>query len=275
MSPRPSGPAGDLTDGCAVRVSLCRYVDLDASHGPQDAAVLSAPEAARCARLRFAADRARYTTAHATLRHLLAQQGAPAAADRLELREGPLGKPWLAQQPGLRFSLSHSQGLALIAIGRHGPLGADIERLRPMPDALGLARCCLTPRENAALGRLPRAHRDRALLTCWTRKEACLKATGLGLQVPLRMLEVGLAPALRRVRFMVGGKTFCVRVGPAPARPDSVASLAEWLWPAALFDAPGALVPLLARQARNAADPHLIAEASIHTDTELPCARSH
>ena len=69
--------------------------------------------------------------------YLLLQQGfwqlagkQAALPDILSLRGG---KPFFAGESGLHFSLSHTAGLAVCAIGR-GDLGIDAERLRPVPE---------------------------------------------------------------------------------------------------------------------------------------------
>jgi hypothetical protein len=100
--------------------------------------------------------------------------------------------------------------------------------LRPVPDAAALAAEHFTRREQEALAALPARDRDQAFLTCWTRKEACLKAIGVGLLLSPQSFEVGIAPDCRSVELPVAGRILWLVLGPAPARIDSVASLAEW-----------------------------------------------
>jgi len=236
-----------------IDAPVCRYVDLDQRPGPNCEHELSAEERIRASRLHFGIDRERFVAAHVALRRALAEQSA-LPAETLCLICGPFGKPWMPERPRIRFSLSHSRALALIAIGTRGPLGADVEHLRPVPDALTLAERHFTPRENQALRALPAPERDRAFLTCWTRKEACLKAIGLGLQVRPQTVEVGLEPKLRSVELPLGGRILWVVVGPAPSRLDSVASLAEWRAPETLFDTPQAVAQMFAMQAARGTD---------------------
>ena len=77
----------------------------------------------------------------------------------------------------------------------------DIELLRPMPDADALAETYFSAAERRALAALPQQARDAAFLCCWTRKEACLKATGMGLSVDTRSFEVGVSPDAREVQI--------------------------------------------------------------------------
>ncbi|GAA4352179.1 hypothetical protein GCM10023165_41040 [Variovorax defluvii] len=182
----------------------CRLwqVDLDATPAPQAVASLSESEWERARRFVFKRDRSRYIAAHAALREILGSQcGIPASM--LEFQLGPFGKPVLAEGR-LHFNLSHSQSLALIAVCEHTEVGVDVELLRPMPDAEALAETYFSPAERRALAALPPEAREHAFLCCWTRKEACLKATGMGLSVDTRSFEVGVSPEPREVHMGAG-----------------------------------------------------------------------
>ncbi len=211
----------------SIDAPLCRYVDLDSFTDLLPAQLLSAEECTRAASFRFPADRQRFVAAHVALRQALAEYtGLHSAA--LHLSTGSFGKPSLSGHTRTQFSLSHSQGLALIAVGGRGPLGADVELLRPMPDAEALAAEHFTRREQEALAATPARERDRAFLTCWTRKEACLKAVGVGLLLSPQSFEVGVTPDCRSVELSVAGRILWLVLRPAPARMDCVGSLAEW-----------------------------------------------
>jgi 4'-phosphopantetheinyl transferase len=180
----------------------CRLwqVDLDATPAPQAVASLSEAEWERARRFVFKRDRNRFIAAHAALRETLsAQCGIPASM--LEFALGAFGKPSLVEPCAPRFNLSHSESLGLIAVCNDAEVGADIELLRPMPDAEALAETYFTPAEQRALAALAPEARDRAFLCCWTRKEACLKATGMGLSVDTRSFEVGVSPDAREVKI--------------------------------------------------------------------------
>ncbi|OUL99498.1 4'-phosphopantetheinyl transferase family protein [Variovorax sp. JS1663] len=182
----------------------CRLwlVDLDATPAPQAVASLSESEWERARRFVFKRDRNRFIAAHAALRETLASQcGIPASM--LEFQLGPFGKPVLVEG-GLHFNLSHSQSLALIAVCDQAEVGVDLELLRPMPDAEALAETYFSACERRALAALPPEARERAFLCCWTRKEACLKATGMGLSVDTRSFEVGVLPEAREVHIGTG-----------------------------------------------------------------------
>lgn len=166
-------------------------VALDAP--PRRESLLSAEEQARAARFRFARDRDRFVAARGALRERLGAylEGDPAA---LVLKGGQGEKPRLGgpHAGALRFNLSHSADVALIAVSRDRELGVDLEAHQPVKDLAALLGVVCTAREAAAIMALPPAHREAAFLRCFTRKEALTKAWGLGLGAPLQRFEVGL-----------------------------------------------------------------------------------
>jgi 4'-phosphopantetheinyl transferase len=107
------------------------------------------------------------------------------------------GKPEIALPHAcrdLRFNFSDSGGLALIAVGSGRTLGVDIERVRPLPDFLDIATRFFSAREVQAILALSENKRQEAFFACWTRKEAYLKATGIGLFHPLSDFSVAVDP---------------------------------------------------------------------------------
>jgi 4'-phosphopantetheinyl transferase len=161
-----------------------------------DVNVLSEDEQARASRFHFEKDRIHFTRCRSTLRHLLALYlTIPPHAIQFEYLAG--GKPQLAtaQNPNtLQFNVSHSGGIALIAIGSQHRLGVDIEKMRRDIDAEALAERFFSIRERAGLRTLPEGLLVRGFFACWTRKEAFLKATGTGLSFPLADFSVTTHP---------------------------------------------------------------------------------
>ncbi|WP_330330522.1 4'-phosphopantetheinyl transferase superfamily protein [Streptomyces sp. NBC_00536] len=93
-------------------------------------------------------------------------------------------------RPGnsLRLSLSHTAGLGMLAVSPH-PVGIDAEPVREVP-VTDMAGVALTPRERGAVLAEPAGPaRSLAFLRCWTRKEAVLKAAGVGITDELTRLE--------------------------------------------------------------------------------------
>jgi 4'-phosphopantetheinyl transferase len=94
----------------------------------------------------------------------------------------------------LQFNLSHSQDLALYAIGRERAVGIDVERIRPVPDAEQIVGRFFSFSEHALFRALPPRQKLEGFFNCWTRKEAYLKARGEGLDRSLSGFDVTLAP---------------------------------------------------------------------------------
>jgi 4'-phosphopantetheinyl transferase len=150
--------------------------------------LLSARERARAQRISSAHTRARWACGRATLRGLLGRYL------RCEPRElgfalGPHGKPALARCAGdladLRFNLSHSGGLVLIAVSTGHEVGVDVEQARRRGGGgareLALAARVLGAPQARRLAGLARETRARRFLQAWAMREAAVKCAGTGL----------------------------------------------------------------------------------------------
>jgi 4'-phosphopantetheinyl transferase len=178
-----------------VDIALCRLDD-DADIALCVAARwLSPDETQRAARFRQDRDRDRFIRARGFLRRTLARHldRDPGA---LAFTSGPHGKPGLPDGD-LAFNLSHSGGLAALALSTAHEVGIDIERLAPAPplpaDLSGLIRACFLPDEAAAIAAAPAP--QRAFLRFWTAKEARMKLTGEGLGLDPRAIALEHANA--------------------------------------------------------------------------------
>jgi phosphopantetheinyl transferase len=97
----------------------------------------------------------------------------------------PGGKPFLVDPPStLEFNLSHSRGLAVIAVATSHPVGVDLEFQRPVADLLRIAGRVWSPRELEWLEAQPPALREAAFFVGWTRFEARQKTAGQGIFAP-------------------------------------------------------------------------------------------
>lgn len=186
---------------------------------------LSQEEQARAARFRFAADRAAFITARAMLRSVLGQYVGD-APDQLAFTAGPHGKPELAAPRGIAFNLSHSAGWSVCAVARV-PVGIDIEAREARTGAGDVLRM-LAPPERAELEALTGAAQVAALARIWTRKEAVMKATGLGMALPLANFVVSAEDPPRVIRFDGGeaGAWSLRGFAPSPSIVGAVAVLA-------------------------------------------------
>lgn len=161
--------------------------------------VLTEAERRRAAALR-PVQAARFTAGRVAVRTLLADLlGVPAGDVVLgnhpcpgcgDAGHGPPRVVW--PRTSLWISMSRSERYGALAVST-APVGVDVETHRPV-DLPSLSRAALTPAEAVWLDGLggPR-ERLRGFYRCWTRKEAVLKAVGLGVSVDLRRWDT--APA--------------------------------------------------------------------------------
>lgn len=166
---------------------------------------LSLEEKARADRFHFINDRNRFVVARGLLRKLLGKY-LDQAPIGLEFSYGQHGKPALSggnTSSGLCFNLSHASGLVVYAIARERNLGIDVEHVRPEAAGEDIAERYFSAGEVSDLQTLPAAERVEGFFHCWTRKEAYLKATGMGLQIPLDSFAVTLLPS-QPVQFLSG-----------------------------------------------------------------------
>jgi len=159
-------------------------------------ATLADQERERARRFIFARDRDRYIAARGVLRDLLGKY-LRRAPESIEFVYGPYGKPDIASaasRPEIRFNLSHSHGLVVVAIGREREVGIDVEMIRPDFASEAIAKRYFSAKEIDELSKLPAELRTEGFFLCWTRKEAYIKAKGDGLQIPLDSFDVSLSP---------------------------------------------------------------------------------
>ena len=155
---------------------------------------LSEEELNRAQRFRFAKDRRQFLASRMALRRILGQY-LELEPSRLRFGYNPFGKPGLDSGCGdgsIFFNLSHSYGLALYAITRRREVGVDLERIRFDLSYEQLAEQFFSRQEVAALYACPASQRYSTFFSCWTRKEAYVKAKGLGLSIPLDEFSVSL-----------------------------------------------------------------------------------
>jgi len=186
-----------LREQDAVHVWRGRAAD---APGPDGTGPLSDEEAHKARRLPAPAS-ARYAAAHTALRRVLSEYlGVPPREVVLGRHPCPRctrarhGRPRIDRPPvDLEFSLSRSGPHWLLAVTAGHPVGVDLEDDRPL-DVGGAATFVLSAAELAHVGSAPDdTARRRAFLRCWTRKEAVVKAIGVGIATDLR--EVDVRPA--------------------------------------------------------------------------------
>jgi 4'-phosphopantetheinyl transferase len=159
------------------------------------AGLLSSSEQERAARFKFDQHRQRFVVAHAALRSILSQYLETTPVN-LQFVNGPNGKPKLAEEfsrSDVRFNLSHSFDLALLAVTRGREIGIDVELVKEDYAFDDVAARFFTAQELAAFRALPVHLQRQGFFKCWTSKEAFLKAKGTGLFGKLDEVEITLS----------------------------------------------------------------------------------
>jgi 4'-phosphopantetheinyl transferase len=204
-------PVGDMHWMAAGQPSPLKMHDVHVWHASLDqpSAViervhqwLSADERQRAARFRLERHRNRFVVGRGLLRNLLGCYLNVDPGDvRLAYRAH--GKPYLAD-PKLHFNLAHSQALVLYAFTSQLEVGVDVEHIAPLPEADQIAARFFSPEECATLNTLPQEQKAEGFFTCWTRKEAYIKALTTGLSESLGQIHVW--PFARLPQWLI--KTF-------------------------------------------------------------------
>lgn len=153
---------------------------------------LSVDEARRAARFHFPKDRDHFIAAHGILRQIVGRY-LHCNPRELTFSVNQYGKPALVNSD-LEFNLSHSGNFALLAVTQNRKVGVDVECIRQGISSHVIAQQYFSKAEVAELQSLPMEQRETAFFTCWTRKEAYIKAQGLGLSLPLESFDVSLTP---------------------------------------------------------------------------------
>jgi len=175
-----------------VEVSICpldRAAELAGRYEP----LLSGDERERAARFKLERLRHAYVLGRGVTRAILGRRvGADPRA--LRFRYSTYGKPSLESERELHFNVSHSGSLLACAVTPAGPVGVDVERVRPMRDAANVARRFFSTAEAERVLAATAETRDAVFFEIWTRKEAFLKATGAGFSRALGSFSVSSGP---------------------------------------------------------------------------------
>ncbi len=241
-------PATELSALAAREVHVWRAsLDLPAPRLQTLKQTLAREERARAERFRFDSHRARFIASRGILRDIL---GRYLGSEPRSLRFAYNGyeKPFLVDETEdgpIFFNVTHSQDMALYAFTRLGDIGIDVEQMTTeAKDYEDIAAAFFSVAEVEQLRAVPEAARQEAFLNGWTRKEAYIKARGMGLSLALDQFDVALTPgvpaALLATREADQGPSWW-SLRALDAGPGFIAALAVrgqpsaircWQWPA-------------------------------------------
>lgn len=181
-----------LADGGPDASVALWWLDTSRPHQP----LLDAADEDRVAQLSDERSRRRTATARSLVRVVVASvlgvDTDDVVIDRRCPRCGAAHGPPRIVAPDSSWHLSASTAGTggLLAMTAAGPVGVDVERLRPVRAARRRADQVLVGAEPRAVASAEPDRAGDALLGQWVRKEAVVKATGLGLPAGLRRYEV-------------------------------------------------------------------------------------
>jgi 4'-phosphopantetheinyl transferase len=164
--------------------------------------LLNPEERERAARFKFPAPRNQFLISRALLRQALGRYLKIEACD-IHFRATANGKPELAEGRDLHFNLSHTEGVTVFAMARHRQVGVDVERIRQDTNALELAERFFSAQEVQWLRSQPSSEHIPSFFSCWTAKEAYIKAQGEGLSLPLDSFGVLPRPESTQLQLKV------------------------------------------------------------------------
>lgn len=156
-----------------------------------DDTTLDAAEHQRAQSFKFDKDRNLYVTAHIFLRQVLSRY-APVPEKNWQFIHNAYGKPAVANPNygWLQFSLSHTQGRVACAVVRNRPVGVDVEQHKYLNNLHALCRHTFSPIETEHVLSTPVPdQQEQRFFSCWTLKEAYIKARGMGLSLPLQQFS--------------------------------------------------------------------------------------
>jgi len=107
------------------------------------------------------------------------------------------GKPFLGNKINnaeINFNLSHSGDMIIYAFSTGRSIGVDVQEIRNMDSTDDIFKRYFSDYENSIFDTLPVELKTGAFYSCWTRKEAYVKAHGSGLSFPLDKFSVSFLP---------------------------------------------------------------------------------
>lgn len=163
--------------------------------------LLSEDERQRANQFYFERHRRRFIVARAIMRTILARY-IDRHPKNLVFQYNDYGKPSLHDLSQIQFNISHSQELALLAVGKTTPLGIDLEFYADRPYQ-GIGEHSFSIQENQQLQATPLLLQPLVFFHTWSQKEAFIKACGMGLSYQTQTFTVPALPPTNQTIFDV------------------------------------------------------------------------
>jgi 4'-phosphopantetheinyl transferase len=124
----------------------------------------------------------------------------------LKFIKNKFGKPYLANFPGIYFNVSHTDNLVIVVFDR-AQVGIDIELIKPIN--FGMTKWVFSTEEYNHFNRLSIVEKQNYFYRIWTMKEAYLKKEGLGLTIPMKIIDAKVIQFVKFFLIHVNEKVFC------------------------------------------------------------------
>jgi len=149
------------------------------------AAFLSPDEQRRAIRFNLEIHRQRFTVTRSALRLILGKELA-CLPEEIQLIYSETGRPEIKRPATtLKFNVSHSGPITLIALSDSAPVGIDVEYHNRGIDLLSVSRTVFCPQELRQLEKYTDLEQIKLFFQLWTAKEAVLKMLGMGFSASL------------------------------------------------------------------------------------------
>lgn len=153
---------------------------------------LSSDEIQRAARFLRTEDKQCSLFSHGMLRIIMSLY-TEKEPQQLVFSKNSFGKPSILQSSltkDIRFNMAHSKDVVLVAVTSRDEVGIDVEFIRDIQDAQTIVFRNFSLNEKNYLNQVSQEEFCDSFFTCWTLKEAFIKAIGQGLSCPLESFSV-------------------------------------------------------------------------------------
>ncbi len=164
-------------------------IDIDSVDLERAEATLSESERSRATAITDPTAQKIFTACRGDLRRVLSIY-LDVTPSTIPISTTPSGKPEVGRASNVKFNVSHSEDLGLIAVSRGAEVGVDVQPHDPDRPIMDIAKRFFTPREYEHLCSRSSDDSVSAFYSFWSRKEALVKAVGSSLGSSLTGLDV-------------------------------------------------------------------------------------
>lgn len=136
----------------------------------------------------------RYIISHGILRILLSYY-MNLSPSKIKFYTNKHGKPFLKYYQNIQFNMSYSNDIICYAFTLSHPIGVDVEWQNTVLDIDSVADLALTPAEKKFFTDLKAEKKSLTFYEIWAKKEALIKAMGLGLSYPIDTIDIIHTPS--------------------------------------------------------------------------------